>query len=48
LGTGIEVGDAVIKVGVGRTVLPAQAKVEGQIGENVPVILRVEVCACSA
>ena len=28
---GIEVGDAVVEVGVGRTVLPAQAEVEGQL-----------------
>ena len=38
----IPVRDAVIKIGVGRPVLPAQTNVQGQIGANLPVILRVE------
>ncbi len=40
---GIEVGDVVVELGVGRAVLPAQAEVEGQVGQHLPVVLRVEV-----
>ena len=39
----IEVRDAVVEVGVGRAVLPAQAEVERQIRKGLPVVLRVEV-----
>src|SRR6266436_4634796 len=39
----IEVGDAVIEIGVGRTVLPAQTKVEGQLWESPPIVLRIKV-----
>jgi hypothetical protein len=43
LRAGIEVGDAVVELGVGRAVLPAQAEVEGQLRSCLPVVLRVEV-----
>ena len=39
---GIEVGDVVVLLGVGRAVLPAQAEVEGQLGNDLPVVLRVD------
>ncbi len=38
---GIEVGDVVVLFRVGRAVLPAEAEVEGQLGMDLPVVLRV-------
>ena len=43
LRAGIEVRDAVVEIGVGRTVLPAQTEVESQSWHHLPVVLRVEI-----
>ena len=48
LGGGIEVGDVVIQLTVGRAVLPAQTDIQSKVRKRLPVVLRVDVVRCSA
>lgn len=43
LGEGIEAGDVIVRVGVGRAVFSAEPKLEVQIGERVPVVLGIGI-----